>query len=188
VIFFAIERDGQDGDRPTRRWKISRLWPQRPTLVAHIITSTLDKWIRPDSLLAFSHLKHTDIHVRSATYIASQSHRPSASPYSISRSLHSLNENMDIPPSFGNAIYPVSYFLGYRKSHPKDEQDPLLVAKGLRSGGLMRKVEYWAHTLVAAYVGLILVGECESLRLFSRCSCLFSRISSSRTNGRMRPS
>jgi hypothetical protein len=68
---------------------------------------------------------------------------------------------MDIPPSLGNAIYPVSYFLGYRKSHPKDEQDPLLVAKGLRSGGLMRKVEYWAHTLVAAYVGLILVGECE---------------------------
>lgn len=25
----------------------------------------------------------------------------------------------------------------------------------------MRKVEYWVHTLVAAYVGLILVGECE---------------------------
>lgn len=73
---------------------------------------------------------------------------------------------MDIPPSLGNAIYPVSYFLGYRKSHPKDEQDPLLVAKGLRSGGLMRKVEYWVHTLVAAYVGLILVGECESYDYF----------------------
>ncbi|KAG7527202.1 hypothetical protein FFLO_07169 [Filobasidium floriforme] len=65
---------------------------------------------------------------------------------------------MDIPPSIGNATYPISYFLGYRKSHPKDEQDPLLIAKGLRSGGLMRKVEYWVHTLVAAYVGLILVG------------------------------
>ena len=66
---------------------------------------------------------------------------------------------MDIPPAFGNAIYPVSYFLGYRKSHPKDEEDPLLVAKSVRSGSLMRKVEYWVHTLIAAYVGLILVGE-----------------------------
>jgi hypothetical protein len=66
---------------------------------------------------------------------------------------------MDIPPAFGNAIYPVSYFLGYRKSHPKEEEDPLLIAKNVRSGSMMRKVEYWVHTLVASYIGLILIGE-----------------------------
>lgn len=66
---------------------------------------------------------------------------------------------MDIPPTIGQKLYPLSHLLGYRPSYPTNDHERTRFLPHIRDKPHWKKAENILQTAIATWVGLVLLGE-----------------------------